>query len=61
MINSAVQLNVSEISDEVYNELLMAFVTKAVEMGIHVPKGSTFENWVIRAELIKPEVNKNVH
>lgn len=55
MINASINLNIDEISDEVYNELLMAFVTKAVEMGIHVPKGSNFENWVIRAEIVKPQ------
>ena len=55
MINSSVTLNIDEISDEVYNELLMAFVTKAIEMGMHVPKGSKMENWVIRAEIVKPE------
>ena len=54
MTNSTISLNTSEISDEVYNELLMAFVTKAVEMGIHVPKGSKMENWVLRAEVVKP-------
>lgn len=55
MVNSTVSLNTSEISDEVYNELMMAFVTKAVEMGIHVPKGSKMENWVLRAEIVKPQ------
>lgn len=55
MINTSVTLNIDEISDETYNELLMAFVTKAIEMGIHVPKGSSFENWTLRAELIKPQ------
>lgn len=55
MINSSVTLNIDEISDEVYNELLMAFVTKAIEMGMHVPKGSTMENWTIRAEIVKPQ------
>lgn len=54
MTNSTISLNTSEISDEVYNELLMAFVTKAVEMGIHVPQGSKMENWVLRAEVVKP-------
>lgn len=57
MINSSVTLNINEISDEVYNELLMAFVTKAIEMGMHVPKGSKMENWVIRAEIVKPETS----
>lgn len=60
MINSSVSLNTSEISDEVYNELMMAFVTKAVEMGLHVPPGSKMENWVIRAEIVKPG-KTNVH
>lgn len=55
MINTAISLNVDEISDDVYNELLMEFVTKAVEMGIHVPKGSSFENWTIRAEIVRPQ------
>lgn len=54
MVNSSVTLNVSEISDEVYNELMMAFVTKAVEMGMNIPAGSKMENWVIRAEIVKP-------
>jgi hypothetical protein len=54
MVNSSITLNTSEISDEVYNELMMAFVTKAIEMGIHVPKGSKMENWTLRAEIVKP-------
>ena len=49
-----VQLSVDEISDELYNELLMAFVTRAIEMGIDVPRGSTMENWVLKAELVRP-------
>lgn len=60
-MNSSVTLNVDEISDEIYNELLMAFVTKAVEMGMHIPKGSTMENWVIRAEIVTPKARRDVH
>ena len=55
-----VQLSVDEISDELYNELLMAFVTRAIEMGIDVPRGSTMENWVIKAELMPPR-RQHVH
>ena len=54
MVNSSVTLNTSEISDEVYNELLQAFVNKAIEMGMSIPRGSKMENWVLRAEIVKP-------
>ena len=54
MINSSVSLDVDTIPDELYNQLLMAFVSKAVELGIDVPKGSNVVNWTLRAEIAKP-------
>lgn len=55
MANESIRLNTSEISDEVYNELMMAFVTKAIEMGLSVPRGSKMINWTLSAEIAQPE------
>lgn len=54
MVNTGVSLDMNTIPDELYNQLLMAFVTKALELGLDVPKGSNFVNWTLRAELAKP-------
>ena len=54
MSNKAVSLDVNTISDDLYNELLRAFVHKAIELGIDVPKGSNVVNWTLRAEIAAP-------
>lgn len=52
-----IQLDIDEIPDELYNQLLMAFVTKAIVDGIDVPRGSTVEEWKLTAELIVPNIH----
>jgi hypothetical protein len=52
-----IQLDINEIPDELYNQLLMAFVTKAILEGIDVPRGSTVENWSLTAEIDIPNIH----
>jgi hypothetical protein len=52
-----IQLDINEIPDELYNQLLMAFVQKAIVDGIDVPRGSTVENWNLSAEIDIPNIH----
>lgn len=52
-----IKLDVNEIPDELYNQLLMAFVQKAIVEGIDVPRGSTIENWNLSAEIDIPNIH----
>ena len=52
-----IQLDVNEIPDSLYNQLLMAFVQKAILEGVDVPRGSTIENWRLTAELDIPNIH----
>lgn len=52
-----IKLDVNEIPDELYNQLLMAFVQKAIVDGIDVPRGSTVENWNLSAEIDVPNIH----
>ena len=52
-----IKLDINEIPDTLYNQLLMAFVQKAIVEGIHVPPGSTVENWNLTAELDIPNIH----
>ena len=51
------RLDINEIPDELYNQLLMAFVQKAIVEGIDVPRGSTVENWNLSAEIDIPNIH----
>jgi hypothetical protein len=52
-----IKLDINEIPDELYNQLLMAFVQKAIIEGIDVPRGSTVENWNLSAEIDIPNIH----
>lgn len=52
-----IKLDVNEIPDELYNQLLMAFVSKAIVEGIDVPRGSTVEEWNLTAEINIPNIH----
>jgi hypothetical protein len=52
-----IKLDINEIPDELYNQLLMAFVQKAIVEGIDVPRGSTVENWNLSAEIDIPNIH----
>jgi hypothetical protein len=51
------KLDINEIPDELYNQLLMAFVQKAIVDGIDVPRGATVEDWNLTAELTIPNIH----
>jgi hypothetical protein len=52
-----IKLDINEIPDELYNQLLMAFVQKAIIEGIDVPRGSTMEEWDLSAEINIPNIH----
>jgi hypothetical protein len=52
-----IKLDMNEISDELYNQLLIEFVKKAILEGIDVPRGSKVENWDLSAEIQIPSVH----
>ena len=52
-----IKLDINEIPDELYNQLLMAFVQKAIVEGIDVPRGSTMEEWDLSAEINIPNIH----
>ena len=52
-----IQLDINEIPDELYNQLLMAFVQKAIVDGIDVPRGAKVEEWKLTAELVIPNIH----
>jgi hypothetical protein len=52
-----IQLDINEIPDELYNQLLMAFVQKAIIEGVDVPRGAKVEEWNLTAELIIPNIH----
>jgi HPt (histidine-containing phosphotransfer) domain-containing protein len=47
-----IKLNKDTMSDELYNELLMAFVQSAVDQGLEVNSNSKFEDWNITCEFV---------
>jgi hypothetical protein len=51
------RLDIDEIPDELYNQLLMAFVQKAIVDGIDVPRGAKVEEWNLTAELVIPNIH----
>lgn len=51
------KLDINEIPDELYNQLLMAFVQKAIIEGIDVPRGSSIEEWDLTAEINIPNIH----
>jgi hypothetical protein len=51
------KLDINEIPDELYNQLLMAFVQKAIVEGIDVPRGSSIEEWDLTAEINIPNIH----
>ena len=55
--NMKIQLDIDEIPDELYNQLLMAFVQKAIVEGVDVPRGAKVEEWNLTAELIVPNIH----
>ena len=52
-----IKLDINEIPDELYNQLLMAFVQKAIIEGIDVPRGSSIEEWDLTAEINIPNIH----
>jgi hypothetical protein len=52
-----IKLDINEIPDELYNQLLMAFVQKAIVDGIDVPRGAKVEEWNLTAELVIPNIH----
>ena len=52
MTNMKITLNRDAIPDELYNQLLLNFVNKAVSEGLPVTGKSLFENWEISCEFI---------
>jgi hypothetical protein len=52
-----IKLDINEIPDELYNQLLMAFVQKAIIEGIDVPRGSSIEEWDLTAEISIPNIH----
>ena len=52
-----IKLDINEIPDELYNQLLMAFVSKAIIEGIDVPRGAKVEEWNLTAEINLPVVH----
>lgn len=52
-----IKLDINEIPDELYNQLLMAFVQKAIVEGIDVPRGAKVEEWNLTAELLIPNIH----
>jgi hypothetical protein len=52
-----IKLDINEIPDELYNQLLMAFVQKAIVDGIDVPRGAKVEEWNLTAELNIPNIH----
>jgi len=51
------RLDIDEIPDELYNQLLMAFVQKAIVDGVDVPRGAKVEEWNLTAELVIPNIH----
>ena len=52
-----IKLDIKEITDEVYNALLMEFVKKAIVDGVNVPRGAKVEEWNLTAELVIPTLH----
>jgi len=52
-----IKLDINEIPDELYNQLLMEFVQKAIVEGIDVQRGSKVEDWNLTAEIHLPVVH----
>ena len=52
-----IQLDITELPDELYNQLLMAFVQKAIIDGIDVPRGAKVEEWNLTAEIVIPNIH----
>ena len=47
-----IKLDINELPDELYNQLLMAFVSKAIIEGIDVPRGAKVEEWNLTADCV---------
>lgn len=52
-----IKLDINELPDELYNQLLMAFVSKAILEGIDVPRGAKVEEWNLTAEINLPAIH----
>ncbi len=46
-----IELDRNTIPDDLYNQLLLAFVQRAVEEGVPVYKHTRFEKWTITCEV----------
>lgn len=49
-----VELNINEISDELYNLLLKELLTKATLDGMDLTKGTKVNGWQLSAEVLLP-------
>ena len=49
-----IELNIDEVSDDLYNKLLLELLTKAAESGVDLPKGTKVRDWNISAEVLPP-------
>jgi hypothetical protein len=49
-----IELNIDEVSDDLYNMLLMELLTKAATNGMDLVKSTKVINWKISAEVILP-------
>jgi hypothetical protein len=49
-----IKLNIDEISDDLYNMLLMELLTKATTDGMDLVKGTKVNDWKISAEVVLP-------
>ena len=52
--NMKIELNINDVSDELYNMLLMELLTKATTEGMDLVKGTKVEDWKISAEVLLP-------
>ena len=52
--NMKIELNIDEISDDLYNMLLMELLTKATTDGMDLVKGTKVNDWKISAEVVLP-------
>jgi hypothetical protein len=49
-----IELNIDEVSDDLYNMLLMELLTKAATNGMDLVKSTKVNDWKISAEVILP-------
>ena len=56
-----IELNIDEVSDDLYNMLLMELLTKAATDGMDLVKSTKVINWKISAEVVLPnKVHKEI-